>query len=192
MFIVSDLIHNFFLVNFNIYHFQKQNEYIIREYYIKNYVETTPRDSLYSDIKYMLLTMNISTKIHIHADFPRETLVKIMQPYLLLYYQSIYSVDLYKRNSCSHELLMRLVKFINYNPKFGRKHVKFHKQIRTLSLQDSLRFKPYRRVFKKIVSFNVDHLPFYSKDHFFMTTQSNIDDYESSESDDYQESTDSE
>ena len=169
MYIVTDLIQNFFLSNFNIYLFQKNNEYVIREYYIKNYVETTPPDSLCLDIKYMLHTLNISKKIYIHSEFPKNTLVQIMQPYLLLYYQSIYSIDLYKRNVCTHDLLTSLVKFINYNPQFGRKIIKLEPQFRVN--ESCLKFKKFKQYLKKTVTFNMRHLPFYSKDSNFMINQ---------------------
>lgn len=173
MFIISDLIQNYFLSNFNISVFQKNNEYIIREYYIKSYVENTSQNLLYSDIIYMLQLLKITKKIQIHPDFPKNILVKIMQPYLLLYYQSIYSIDLYKREVCADDLLMSLSKFINYNPQFGRQFIKLQKQIR--SKKSSLKFKKYKPFLKKIVTFNTKHLPFYGKDLKFMISQTYCD-----------------
>jgi len=179
LFIISDLIQQFFMSNFDIYLFKKNNEYIIREYYITNYVENTPPDSLILDIKYMLATMNISKKINIHCDFPKDKLIKIMRPYLLLYYKSIYSIDIYKRNSCSHELLMRLVKFINFNPLFGRTLILLKPQFRTEV--KGFAFKKYKHYYKKTITFNDAHIPYYNKDRSFMVNQSNI---EESDSDD--------
>ena len=177
LFIISDLIQQFFLSNFDIYHFKKNNEYIIREYYITNYVENTPTDSLILDIKYMLDTMNISKKIHIHCDFPKDTLIQVMRPYLLLYYKSIYSIDIYKRNACSHELLIRLVKFINFNPRFGRTTILLKPKFRTEV--KGLAFKKYKPSYKKTIIFNDAHIPYYNKDQSFMLNQSNIEDSES-------------
>lgn len=191
LFIVSDLIQQFFLSNFELYLFKKNNEFIIREYYIKNYVETTPMDSLCLDIKFMLLSMNISKQIKIHCDFPKDVLIEIMRPYLLLYYQSIYSIDLYKRNACSHELLIRFVKFINFNPKFGRKIITTKKNFRINPCNinmSSYKFKPYRPVYKQFITFNKNHYPFYNKEHNFMNSHTNIKENDSDS--EYDSSTD--
>ena len=177
LFIISGLIQQFFLSNFDLYLFKKNNEFIIREYYIKNYVETTHIDSLCLDIKFMLLSMNISKQIHIHCDFPKDVLIEIMRPYLLLYYQSIYSIDLYKRNACSHELLVRLVKFINFNPRFGRKIIttKPHFHINPCNtIMSSYKFNPHRQVYKQFITFNKTHYPFYYKEYNFMNSHTNI------------------
>ena len=176
LFIISDLIQQFFLSNFNISLFQKNNEYIIREYYITNYVETTPIDSLILDIKYMLATMNITKKIHIHCDFPKDKLIQVMRPYLLLYYKSIYSIDIYKRNTCSHELLIRLVKFIKFNPRFGRTIFLLKPSFRTEV--NEFVFKPFKPYYKKTIMFNDAHIPYYNKDQSFMVNQSNIEESE--------------
>ena len=177
LFIISDLIQQFFLSNFNIYHFKKNNEYNIRDYYIKNYVETTTPDSILLDIEYMLATLTISKKIHIDRDFPKDKLIQIMRPYLLLYYQSIYSINLCKRTSCADELIIRFIKFINFNPKFGRKIIKFQKGIR--SRQPDFAFKTYKPYYKKTILFNEAHISYYNKDHSFMTNQSNIEESDS-------------
>ena len=178
LFIISDLIQNYFLAHFNLRDFQKKNEYIIRDYYIKSYVNTTPINELLTDIKYMLKTINLTKTLNIHLEFPNETLVRIMKPYLLLYYQSVYSVDSYKRDASYSELILRMAKFVNYNPLFGRKIMIFQKQIKiqnnvNTSL-DNLPANPNPfSLYTKKTTFNEKYLPFNNKDNSFMTSQKN-------------------
>ena len=175
LFIVSDLIQSFFLGNFDLKKFQDENEYIIRDYSIKSYVENTPITTLHSEIKRMIYTAALSHKICIHAEFPKDKLVKIMKPYLLLYFQSLFSIDAYKREDCMDILIRKLIRFHMFNPLFGRQNIK-RKQIfiPTIHLNNckmkfsKMKFKkiPYKR----IVCFHDEHVPFLVKDANFMTS----------------------
>ena len=166
LFIISDLIQNYFLSNFDLYDFQQHNEYIIRDYYIKSYINTTPVDELFLDVKFMLKYINISKRIYIHSDFPKSRAVEIMRPYLLLYYQSIYSVDSHKRNISNDELVGRLTQFINFNPLFGRRYIQSYTKLRTNQTQ----MNQYKLLYIKKVEYNDKHLQFNSRDIKFMTS----------------------
>ena len=85
--VVPELIHLFFLVNFNVYTFEKNNFYLLREYSIKNYIHNTSEKILFLDIKDMIHEyLPYNQRIIIHPEFPKKRLVEIMKPYLLLYF----------------------------------------------------------------------------------------------------------
>lgn len=113
------LFHYYFLVNFDISRFREQYEGIIREVSIENYVKNTDYNVLYNHVFTMI--QEHKRRIFIDPDFPKEDLVNIMRPYLLLYYVSMYSLDEYKKLNAFSELHKKLHKFYKYNPKFGRK-----------------------------------------------------------------------
>jgi hypothetical protein len=64
--------------------------------------------------------------IHICDDFPQDKLIKIMRPYLYLKLISDYSLVHIKKIAAKKKLLKKLYEFQKYNPKFGRKFIKFN------------------------------------------------------------------
>ena len=67
----------------------------MREYAIENYIKNTSIAILHLDTLSMIRNFNRNTrhnKIVIDHEFPKEKLVKIMKPYLLLYIKSLYSL----------------------------------------------------------------------------------------------------
>ena len=90
LFIVPELFNKFFYSHFNLKDFTNDNEYLIREYSIENYINNTFTDILYKNVIFMLRDYNniVSTKykIFINKDFSKKKLVDIMRPYLKLYY----------------------------------------------------------------------------------------------------------
>jgi hypothetical protein len=123
--LVPDILQRFFLAEFNIEKFKEDNECMLREYAIKNYINNTRASLLFYDIKEMLTCyFTGSKKINIDIDFPKEKLKEIMTPYLHLYFTSTHSLSLIKKNNARAELKKKLALFYNYNPLFGRKNIK--------------------------------------------------------------------
>lgn len=116
------LFHLFYEVEFDIHQFMYNNEAIIRDIYIQDFVKTSTTECLYVYVKQMIKSLDKRRQLKIHADFPQETLVDIMRPYLHLYLLHAYSLSNNDRKLCSHYKLQRkFARFIRYNPQFGRK-----------------------------------------------------------------------
>jgi hypothetical protein len=169
MFIISDIIQKFFLSHFDLQVFQDENEYIIRNFYIYNYVETSPASILYLEIKNMLVATKFTHQIRIHSEFPKEKLVEIMKPYLLLYFQSLYSTDEYRCEDCMNMLVIQLVRFTKFNPKFGRRIIKKQPYVK---LYSNYMFRSRKPAYKNIVFFYDKYIPFFKKTNF-LTSHTN-------------------
>lgn len=105
--IYSELLFKFFKSNFDLTNFTAKYEYLLREYIIENHVNKSNHNILYKEINMMLCSFNIKNtknKILIHNEFPKEKLVKIMKPYLLLYTSSLYSLVPIIKNKCKRVL----------------------------------------------------------------------------------------
>ena len=85
------LFHQFYLSGFDIEQFLYDNEAIIRDVYIRNYVKKSSYETLYPDVLVMMKVMREFSTIYIHDDFPTETLVNVMRPYLELFLYGKYS-----------------------------------------------------------------------------------------------------
>uniref|UniRef100_A0A6C0JJK5 Uncharacterized protein n=1 Tax=viral metagenome TaxID=1070528 RepID=A0A6C0JJK5_9ZZZZ len=120
-FVMSVLFHQYFLCNFNLTRFQDENAVIIRETYIQQYLKNSSPQYLRFHISEMLLEYGFSKKYPIEKDFPTVRLINIMRPYLEMFYKQRYSLDMSSYNILQKKLKSKLVKFFNYNPKFGRK-----------------------------------------------------------------------
>jgi hypothetical protein len=123
------LFYKFFICNFNMSTFLNDYEHVLRDYSINYFIKTTDINSLCKNIKSMINTYNINNKkyqIIIHDEFPKNRLVKIMKPYLLLQLKSLYSlIPIIKKNS-TNELNHMLRLFHKKNPLFGRKLIKIN------------------------------------------------------------------
>ena len=160
--IVPILFHLFFLSNFDINKFKEDNECYIRDYAILDYVKTKDKNILFEEIINMLYNSCVNFKIRIDNDFPKNKLVSIMRPYLLLYFKSKYSLGIEKQRKCRQELNIKLYKFYKYSPMFGRK------KINLIEIYSPIRKKMIK---KKVVYFIDKHIPFNSKvDHNFIQT----------------------
>jgi len=145
---VPILIQNYFKSYFNLDKFKSNNEALIREHTIKNYVYTTPVNELYEVVLEMFSGYKFHRKsIYVDEDFPKDKLVEIMRPYLHLYYKSKYSLESYQRYDAIDLLHAKMRKFILFNPQFGRKNIKL--------VQVMFNKK------KCIVTFNDSHVNFY-------------------------------
>jgi len=126
-----ELFFKFFNVDFNLTSFKINNEYVLREYSIKHFVENSPSNILIDEIKAMIDFYNqyckqlfLQHKIIVHKEFPKDKLIKIMKPYLLLFMRSQYSYLTHKRREASYILKQKLIVFHKFNPQFGRKTYK--------------------------------------------------------------------
>jgi len=158
----SDLYFKFFLTNFNLTLFYQKYEYILREYSIENYIKNTSTNLLYLDTLSMIRSFNRNTtnyKINIDKDFPREKLVKIMKPYLLLYIINLYSLVKVNKDQAYFQMHIKLMEFSKYNPNFGKKIIHLEKE----------NFLTKQKEAKKIC-FNDKHILFHKKEDDFLDT----------------------
>jgi hypothetical protein len=122
---IPQWLHLFFLSEFNLDTFLLENEQVLREQYIKNYVKHSSIELLYDDLDEMFsLYKHIFDKIDIHEEFPKKELINIFRPYIYLYIvskNSIKGTD--KRRLASFIVKQKLDELILYNRNFGRKNV---------------------------------------------------------------------
>ena len=123
LFVLSPLIHEYFLCNFHLRRFRDNNEVTIRRYYIEHHLNGMNIHEICKDVRTMLLSTRIGKKIYVDKDFPEDKLATIMKPYLKLYYTLCYSLDMADRHRAQHELIAKLKEFYEFNIRFGRKYV---------------------------------------------------------------------
>jgi len=121
-FVMSTLFHQFFLCNFNLARFRDENKAIVRKSHIEHYVKHGDVHELYDEAKYMLLLNKTTKDMEIHDDFPVKRFVDIMRPYIRLFNLQNFSLDMSERSSAALELNMKLKRFYQFNPRFGRKY----------------------------------------------------------------------
>ena len=121
LYVVPKFIRLFFESDFNIYRFKRDNEPELREHIVREYVSKMDSSRFTSEIKQMLRQYDVNRQICIHSEFPSDVLVKVMKPYLTLYYLLKYSSDTIRRQYYKCQLKSVLVKFIRSNPTFGRR-----------------------------------------------------------------------
>ena len=119
---MSNLLHLYYLCNFDIDLFYYKHEAFIRDEYINNFIKTTTNNDLYPHVREMLRKVVIPNKLNIDIDFPKDILCNIMRPFLKLYliHSSSISNTEY-RYRVYFELKYKLSVFQEYNPAFGRK-----------------------------------------------------------------------
>jgi hypothetical protein len=120
-YIMPILFHLYFLSNFNLSQYAINNESVIRDIFIKQYVVNTPSSFLYNKVKSMLNLNVYTNRFQIHSEFPKDWLVNIMRPYLYLNYIVEMSLNSDKRHKFSILLARVLKHFYYFNPQFGRK-----------------------------------------------------------------------
>jgi len=155
--IMPQLIHNYFLVNFDLEQFLYENESIIRNYDIQHMLNTTSIYQLKRDILDMLNSNSyVITPFQIHPDFPIKNLVDIFRPYLKLHYIVTYSNNEEHRQDSRYKLYWLLTKFYNDNPDFGRKIIN-----RTINPQfDFVKKQMIPKIITR-VSFNMKYIPYH-------------------------------
>lgn len=163
--IIPTLFHNYFMVNFSLSKFKLENEDVIREYAIKDYMNTSSEQVLRTKILQMIRSNYYSDNIKIHNDFPTKKLIKIMKPYLRLYLHSLYSTESNKKISYDILLNKKIKKFVKYNPRFGRKIITGNikrdgkRKIYLNKIDD--KFVPYDNIYDN--NFMNNHLTFFEE-----------------------------
>jgi len=119
------LFERFFKVNFNIEEFHLNNDFLIREHIINNYINIE-QEELGNYILKMLQTFNKSklydkNKIIIDKSFPFKTLLDDMSPFVKSFLQSEFSVDRHIRSINKKRYMTALTKFKRINSCYGRK-----------------------------------------------------------------------
>jgi len=120
--IMPVLFHNYFIVDFDLRKFRDENENIIKNIAFKSYVRNTSADTLYTSAVQML--KKYQKNLVIHKDFPKEQIIDILRPYLLLYYIIEYSSEEYKITDAEEILKYKLKRLYQHNSAFGRKIIK--------------------------------------------------------------------
>jgi len=183
-YIMPTLIQNYFLSNFNLHVFAKENESIIREMVIHNYVFKSNHSLLTNSVFNMIAKFDKKKVLSIHDDFPSDVLVEIMRPYLHLYYMNKYSFMKNKVESSYYELHHKLKQFIQFNPKFGRKYTKFNTITKKRIIEFNDKHINYSSLTK--IDFKNSHIDPYRENEFagdtgiFEDDDDDEDDYEDS------------
>ena len=154
-----EIFFKFFIADFNLTIFKNNNECLLRDYSIKNYVYMSPANVLIKEIHIMIDYHNDAcpnANIIIDDEFPRDRLIKIMRPYLMLYFISQNSYLTQVRGDATYILNKKLIRFFNFNPTFGRKRYKI------LTKCDE-NFK--RKLSGKIIEFDDKHIKFNNVEH---------------------------
>ena len=127
-FLLPVLFHRYFLCNFNLLDFVEQNEVLVREEAIKNFLKTSSQDAKYEHICTMLFDYNVSAEnqISIDPDFPMRRLVEVFKPILKYYIINKYSLDSFNKWSNQKKMIKALVEFAIDNSRFGRKIITRH------------------------------------------------------------------
>ena len=152
----NNIFYRYFKCNFDREMFLHKNFNYLRECSIKNYVYNNNENNCLK-IEVMNMINNYNKRIGkryrilIHEEFPMDTLYNIMKNYLYLYINIFYSYIQYETETFLKELNHRLFYFQKYNPQFGRLKYKIFKK---------KCFKRKRIIFKKIKTFDVDHINF--------------------------------
>lgn len=151
-----ELLFKFFESDFNLTIFKYNNECLLREYAITNYVYNSTSDVLKTEIIQMIDYFNSNycnnkNSIRIDKDFPKDKLIKIFQPYLLLFIHSEYSYLTCKKRESETYFKLGLKRFQSFNPQFGRKKYK----ILTKPIEN---FK--RKIIGKLIEFDDKHIKF--------------------------------
>jgi hypothetical protein len=183
-YIRPDLFFKFFSCDFNLSIFVKKYEILLRETSINNYVYKSPSNLLFDEITQMIKYFNkyckktkLDNNIYIDVDFPKDKLIKIMQPYLLVYFTSLYSMIPNRKCECSYVFKQMMIKFNIFNPQFGRKRYK-------ILFKHNAKFQ--KKIAGKIIEFDDKHVTFnksnditenFLKDHLIYNAGYNILNY---------------
>ena len=114
--------------------FNSEYQHLLRNFAIKNYLNNHSKDVIYNDIEYMINEYNEVIRYRTHQiiidnTFPKDLLIEIMSPYLVLFLKSHFSLMYADRLFGKKLLKQKLYEFSKFNPQFGRKIYK--KQVNT-------------------------------------------------------------
>jgi hypothetical protein len=199
--IYAELVLKFFQSNFDLTFFLYNNENLLREYAINNYVTKSPANIIHKEILNMLKKYNCHYKnknqhIIIDPEFPSDKLIKIMKPYLLLYFKITYSLVEPVKSQSQKELSYKLKNFQKTYPRFGKKiavlkyNTNTAKKFGASSFITCYEFCDDHTHFSEENNFltshlSVDNVNFYytNEDNIFLIENNNDNDFDSSSSD---------
>ena len=157
-FIMPSLLHEYFLLDFNLSDFSITNQHMMNKEYLRTYVNNNCAQYVYEHVIDMFNYYQIANKIH--SKFPNDKLFTIMKPYLDLYYMANYSLNQYKKRLYYKTLYKKLREFIKFNPTFGRKKVHL------------IQVTPFSKYKKLEIYFDDKHIPFYESKNCVVYTKS--------------------
>jgi hypothetical protein len=165
----GELFSKFYECNFNMSVFTNKYEYLLRQKSISDFVNNSVTNTLYNEIVKMInifnrTQLNKKNRLIIDRSFPKDNLVKIMKPYLLLYMNSEYSLIPVVKTDSTKEFIYKLKIFQKYNPQFGRKkyvlNYTYNNFSRTSSISDVTFNDHHNRFVDQTSDFLDDHLSF--------------------------------
>jgi len=126
---MPEIIQNYFLTDFHLKKFQEDNNYLIREHSIQQYIHDLSQADVLYYIEQMIsfynrFTKNRQNRIFITNEFPKDKLIEVFTPYLKIYFCYRYSNDTERIALKKTELLCKLFAFSQYNPHFGKVYLK--------------------------------------------------------------------
>ena len=133
--VVPPLIHAFFMSDFNVFLFKKQNESAILEHIIREYVAKTDPIHMRAEILKMIREYDTENVLTIHPLVPSKSLVKGLKPMLLLYLSRKHTQDGYLYQNYGFELSCRMNRFVKQNPQFG--HMIFKPKLPVFAIERS-------------------------------------------------------
>jgi hypothetical protein len=116
----AELFDLFFDTSFHLKMFFNQHEHVLREYAIRDYLETAPAHILYDELTEMMDELTNKDKF-IDDEFPQTRIVKTMKPYLSLWLTGKYSLVPTTQYLAYRKLIRKFKVLIKFNPAFGRK-----------------------------------------------------------------------
>lgn len=120
-YIIPILFHQYFISNFDIEKFKNDNECIIRDKCIENFIKSDSIDEKYEYIMRMFYVYYNYIYFTLHPQFPKNILVNIFKDYLKLFLLREFSLNPSIRNKCNIQLQYKLALFSQLNPEFGKK-----------------------------------------------------------------------
>ena len=121
------LFSRFFESNFNLLHFQRHNQLIIKNYILNNsHMLTNDRKLSYIHSLVNYYNKHKKSSIIIDTNFPSNRLIEVMSKFIKNYLLATYSHEADLRTKNKIILLKLLQEFKNNNPLFGRKIISRH------------------------------------------------------------------
>ena len=117
--VVPPLIHAFFMSDFNVFLFKKQNESTLLEHIVREYVAKTEPIHMRAEIMTMISEYDTNRVLYIHRFFPSTSLLKGVKHMFILYLSRKHTQDGYIYQNYGFELSRLMNKFIYENPQFG-------------------------------------------------------------------------
>lgn len=117
--IVPEVVHNFFISDFDIHVFEENHKLIIRDTYINQFVDNEDEDEIVEIIYDMIGEFFI--ELDIHDDFPNDILINTFKSAVTNYIHYKYNFDLSKRIINYRRMTKKMNDIIQKCPGIGRK-----------------------------------------------------------------------